>query len=161
VIEQRAAAPGDEPFLRELLASARPDLAGWDEREREVFLEIQIRAQRLEWGARFPGSTDQILLLDRRPVGRVWVAWAADACVVVDLELLPEFRRKGLGTQVFEGILEEADRRRIPVRATAARQNTASIAFAARQGLLPSGGDEVYVSLERPVSLESPLRASA
>jgi GNAT superfamily N-acetyltransferase len=161
VLEQRPAVAGDEPFLRELLASSRPDLAGWDDNDRELFLDIQLRAQKAGWGARFPGSTDEIILLDGRPVGRVWVAWSPDVCVLVDLELMPEVRRKGLGTRVLEPILEEADRRGIPVRSTVERRNTASLAMAARLGLLPIGEDEVYVSFERPISPDRPPRASA
>jgi GNAT superfamily N-acetyltransferase len=161
MLERRTAVPGDEPFLRVLLASTRPDLAGWEQGERERFLDIQLRAQKAGWGARFPGSTDEIILLDGRPVGRVWVAWSPDACVIVDLELMPEVRRSGLGTRIFEPILEEADRRGIPVRGSADRRNTASIAFAGRFGMVPTGGDEVYVWLERPVSPDRPPRASA
>jgi GNAT superfamily N-acetyltransferase len=161
VLEQRPAVPGDEPFLRELFASTRPDLAGWEDNERELFLDIQLRAQKIGWEARFPGSTDEIILLDGRPVGRVWVAWSPDVCVLVDVELMPEARGIGLGTRVLEPVMVEADRRGLPVRSTVERRNTASLALAARLGLVPTGEDEVYVSLERPVNPDRPPPASA
>jgi GNAT superfamily N-acetyltransferase len=94
-----------------------------------------------------------VLLLDGRPVGRLWVAWPPDACVLVDMILLPEHRRAGLGTLVVADVLAEADRRSVPVRLTVERTNAPSLAFCARLGFSETGGDEVYVRLERPVRL--------
>jgi L-amino acid N-acyltransferase YncA len=81
--------------------------------------------------------------------------------VLVDLILLPEHRHAGLGTRVVADAMAEADRRGVPVRVTVERTNAASLAFCARLGFLETGGDEVYITLERPVSTPRPPRASA
>ena len=152
MLERRRAVAADDAFLRALYATTRPDLAGWDEPARETFVELQVRAQRREWTAAFPGSHDDVLLLGGRRVGRLWVAWLADACVLVDMILLPEYRRNGHGTRVVSDVLAEADRRELPVRLTVERTNSASLAFCARLGFAETEGDEIYVRLERPVS---------
>jgi hypothetical protein len=41
----------------------------------------------------------------------------------------------------------------VPVRLTVERTNAPSLAFCARLGFSETGGDEVYVRLERPVRL--------
>ena len=158
MLERRPAVADDEGLLRELYATTRPDLAGWDDAAREAFVRLQLRGQRLEWEAAYPGSIDEVLLLDGRPVGRLWVAWLADACVLVDMILLPEHRRAGLGTGVVSEILAEAGRRGVPARLTVERSNAASLAFCSRLGFAETGGDEIYVRLERPAR---PQRVSA
>ena len=161
MLERRPAVAADEAFLRELYATTRPDLVGWNDAARETFIDIQLRAQRREWEAAYPGSADNVLLLDRRPVGRLWIAWLADACLLVDMILLPEHRRGGLGTRVVADVLTGADRRGVPARVTVDRANVASLAFSARLGFAETGGDDVYVTLERPVNAARPQRAPA
>lgn len=161
MLERRPAVAADERFLRELYVTTRPDLEVWGVAARETFVDLQFRAQRRAWEDAFPGSTDEVLLLDGRPVGRLWVAWLVDACVLVDMVLLPEHRRSGLGTRIVGDVLAEADRRGVPARLTVERTNAPSLAFCARLGFAETGGDEVYASLERPVSAAHPRRASA
>jgi GNAT superfamily N-acetyltransferase len=152
-LERRPAAADDEAFLRELYSTTRPDLAGWDDAGRAGFVDLQLRAQRREWEASYPGSTDEVLVLDGEPVGRLWVAWLTDACVLVHMILRPEHRRTGLGTRIVGEVIVEADRRGVPVRVTVERTNAPSRAFCARLGFAETGGDEVYVTLERPAGL--------
>jgi GNAT superfamily N-acetyltransferase len=156
-LARRAAAADDEPFLRALFGSAHPELAVLG----EEIVDLQVRAQRREWELAYPGSTDEIVELDGGPVGRLWVAWEPDACVLVDMVLLPEHRRTGIGTRVVGETLAEADRRGLPTRLTVERTNAPSLAFCAAHGFVEVGGDPLRVALERPVSPARPPRASA
>jgi ribosomal protein S18 acetylase RimI-like enzyme len=152
VLERRPAADADEPFLRELFATTRPELTWWDDGARETFVDVQVRGQRQEWEARFPDSLHELILFDGNAVGRVWVAWPPGECEVLDMTLLPEHRRGGIGTQIMREILAEADRREVPVRLTVEHTNAASLAFCERLAFAPVADDDVYVVLERPVS---------
>lgn len=160
MLERRPAVASDETFLRDLYATTRADVAHWDEAERDAFVDLQFRARQREWQAVLPDSTDEVLLLDGRPVGRLWVAWLEGACVLVDMILLPEYRRGGLGTALVGAVLAEADRRGVPVRVTVERTNAASLAFCASLGFAEAGGDEVYVRLERTVNSARRCEAS-
>jgi len=159
VLERHAAAAEDERFLRDLYATTRPDLVSWDEAERDTLVEIQVRAQRTEWLARFPDSVEEVILLDGARIGRIWVAWLPDECRLVDMTLVPEHRRSGIGTRIVGEVLAEADRRRVPARLTVERTNGPSLAFSARLGFAVVAEDPVYLVLERPVSGAPPPRA--
>ena len=152
MLQRRSAAAADEPFLRELYATTRPEVAAWEDEARNEFLDLQFRAQERDWAARFPGSTHELILLDGDAIGRLWVAWLASECVFVDMTLVPEHRRGGIGTQVMGEILAEADSRNVPVRLTVERTNGPSLAFCARLGFEIVGEEPVYVVLERPIS---------
>ena len=149
MLERRPAVADDEAFLRGLYGTTRPDLAGWEDDAREQLVDLQLAAQRSGWESAFPGSSDELLLLDGRPVGRLWVAWLPEACVVVDIGLLPESRRQGHGTWIVGEVAAEAVRRGVPVRATVARTNATALAFWSRLGFGETGRDEVHVRLER------------
>ena len=160
MLERRLVGPADAAFLRELYATTRPEVDSWDEAERNVFLEIQFQAQELGWVDRFPDSHHELILLDGRPVGRLWVAWSAKECRLVDMTLLPAHRRSGIGTRVVGDVLAEAERAGVPARLTVERTNVASLAFCERLGFRVLAEDSVFVTLERAVSPASPPRAS-
>ena len=160
MIERRRVVAADERFLRALQATTRPDVAGWEEGAREQFLDLQFRAQQAGWEAMFPDSEHDLILLDGRPVGRVWVAWSPEECRVVDVALLPGHRRRGVGRHVYGEIIAEADRRGLPVRSTVDRTNGPSIAFHRRLGFDLVAEDAVNLAFERPVSRDRLQRAS-
>jgi len=159
-VERRTAAETDEPFLRDLYASTRPEVADWPDELRAAFLAQQFEAQRTGWGATFPASRHDLLLLDGRPIGRVWVDWSATECLIVDLALLPEYRRQGIGTQVVEELLAQTDRAGVPARAHVERMNTPSFAFWTRLGFQEIGGDALFVEIQRAAAHPSPDSAS-
>jgi ribosomal protein S18 acetylase RimI-like enzyme len=160
VLERRPIADRDEPFLRELYASTRPEIADWPPEQRDPFLDLQFRAQRLDWGTRFPDSEHEAILLDGEPVGRMWVAWLPGGCRIVDLTLLPAHRRAGIGTTVVEEVLARADATGVPVTLSVLRENAAGLAFWARLGFSAVAGDEIYAEFERPLRAALPPRGS-
>jgi ribosomal protein S18 acetylase RimI-like enzyme len=151
VLERRSIADSDELFLRELYASTRPEIADWPPEQREPFLDLQFRAQRQDWGMRFPDSEHEAILLDGEPVGRLWVAWSPGECRIVDLTLLPARRRAGIGTAVAEEVLARADAAAVPVTLSVLRDNSAGLAFWERLGFSVVAADEMYAELERPL----------
>ncbi len=151
-IERRTAADTDEPFLRDLYASTRTEVADWPDEPREAFLAHQFEAQRTGWSTTFPDSRHDVLLLDGRPIGRIWLDWSASECLIVDLALLPEHRRQGIGTQVVAELLAETDGAGVPTRAHVERMNTPSLAFWTRLGFEEIGGDALFAEIQRPPS---------
>jgi ribosomal protein S18 acetylase RimI-like enzyme len=149
-VERRPAVDADEPFLRALYASTRPEVAGWPDEPREAFLAHQFEAQRTGWDEMFPGSRHEVILAGGSPAGRVWVHRTDEECLIVDLALLPERRRQGIGTQVVRELLADADRQGLRARAHVERANTPSLAFWTRLGFREIGGDALFVEIERP-----------
>lgn len=160
MLERRPVADSDEPFLRELYASTRPEVAEWPPELLVPFLDLQFRAQRQDWASRFPGSEHEAILRDGDPVGRLWVAWPPGECRIVDLTLLPECRRAGIGTSVAADVLARADEAAVPVRLSVVHTNAAGLAFWGRLGFSSVAADEIYAEFERPLNAALPPSAS-
>jgi GNAT superfamily N-acetyltransferase len=150
IIERRAVSAEDEPFLRVLYASTRPEVADWPDELRDAFLAQQFEAQRAGWTASFPGSEHDMLEMDGVPVGRIWVYWSESDCLIVDVALLPERRRQGLGTEVVRDVIAAADRLGVPVRGHVERTNLPSLAFWTKLGFRETVIDTLFFEIERP-----------
>ena len=150
MVERRPVVDGDEPFLRALYASTRPEVADWPDDARDAFLAQQFDAQRVGYSDMFPGSTHEMILFGGEPVGRVWVDRTERDCLIVDIALVPEWRRRGIGTDVVREILAVSDRDGVPTRAHVERTNLPSLAFWSRLGFREAVGDALFVEIVRP-----------
>ena len=150
MLQRRRPSVADEPFLRDLYASTRPDLALLREDLRAPFLAQQFEAQRAGYQRMFPDSEHDLIVRDGRPVGRVWVDWSETRCLIVDLAILPEYRRQGHGTQIVKELLDRTDLLGIPTYGHVARANEPALEFWARLGFGETGRDEMYLEIARP-----------
>jgi ribosomal protein S18 acetylase RimI-like enzyme len=102
----------DGPFLFQVYASTRQEeLAhvGWGESQKQSFLEMQFQAQRRYYESEYPGAEFQVILAGGRPVGRLYVHRRENEIRIMDLALLPPYRRRGIGTRLLKAILAEGD----------------------------------------------------
>jgi ribosomal protein S18 acetylase RimI-like enzyme len=149
----RPVSPADDAFLFELYASTRPDLAslGLGGAQLDALLRGQWLAQRHGYLARYPHGEHQLVLLDGRPVGRLWVAREPGALRLVDISLLPAHRGSGVGTELLRALQQEATTAGKPLRLSVARDNPARRLYA-RLGFTPVAGTETstdpYLALE-------------
>ncbi len=100
----------DGEFLFQVYTSTRQEeLAhvGWSESQQHSFLEMQFQAQRRYYESEYPGAEFQIILADRQPAGRLYVHRREIEIRIMDLALLPAYRRRGLGTRLLKAILDE------------------------------------------------------
>src|SRR5579883_3337357 len=89
----RPATPDDGPLLFQLFASTREEelkMTGWDDAQKHAFLEMQSHAQLSDYRINYPNSGYQIIMLDDRPIGRIFIDRAEDEIHLVDIVLLPE-----------------------------------------------------------------------
>jgi ribosomal protein S18 acetylase RimI-like enzyme len=87
--------------------------------------------------------------VDGEPTGRLIVNHARDQILIVDIALLPEFRRSGIGSSLVRRLLEQADADLLPVRCHVLHDSTAR-RFWEQAGFAAQGSDGVYVAMERP-----------
>ena len=59
--------------------------------------------------------------------GRLRVVRSADSIYVGGIQILPEFQNKGIGTSIFEGLINEAEELNIPVTLEVHNINTSAI----------------------------------
>lgn len=143
---------GDAEFLARLYASTRAEeLEGvpFTTEQRSAFLELQFRAQGLDYGRRYPDASSDVVLVEGRPAGRLMVAREKREIRVIDVALLPEHRSRGLGTQLLRSVIAEAQERGATVALSVPRGSHA-VRLYERLGFVPVGDDGVYLAMERP-----------
>jgi ribosomal protein S18 acetylase RimI-like enzyme len=119
--------PDDEPFLQELYASTRDDLNGIlpDENQVRQLLLMQYNGQKATYSAEFPNATDEIVMLDGEPVGRLMLDHRPDSIHGVDIAIMRGDRNRGVGTGVLEKLFAECSERGIYFSLNVAKNNPA------------------------------------
>ncbi len=149
-VTRRRIRPGDEDFLYAVYASTRQDELApldWDEAQKTAFLRMQFLAQHTYYQEQFSDAAFEIVLLDGRAIGRLYVARREDEIRLIDLALLPEHRNAGIGTLLLKELLAEAAEARKPVRIHVERFNPA-LRLYTRLGFRPIADRGAYWFLE-------------
>ena len=154
-IALRPASEEDEPFLYRVYASTREEeLSGvpWDDRQKEEFLRFQYRAQNTHYKQHYTGAAFDVILVDGRPAGRLYVARWPDQVRIMDIALLTEYRRQGIGAQLLEGLIREADGNGLPLSIHVEIDNPALHLYD-RLGFRVLKENGPYYLMERPAAL--------
>src|SRR5258708_14344273 len=110
-ISFRPVVAADDGLLFSLYASTRAaELAQvpWSEEQKKAFVRMQVDAQPREYAARNPQATHQIICLQEKPVGRLYLSHNENEFHVLDLTVLPEHRGAGTGSWVLKKIMADA-----------------------------------------------------
>lgn len=138
---------GDQAFLLDLVASARPELARFERTVSEMLVRMQYDAQVSGYRQRFPSLEENIVLADGHPVGRLYVARSRYEIRVVDISLLPAFRRQHIGGRLLSRLQEESARAGVPLRLQVLHGNPARELYC-RHGFQPREADQMYLAME-------------
>jgi GNAT superfamily N-acetyltransferase len=142
----------DEAFLRELYASTRIDelaSVGWSPAQADGFLRMQFDLQRTHYRQHYADASFLIVVLDGRPVGRLYVHYTSRDVRVLDISLVPDVRRKGVGRWLLETVIEKADGLSAPVTLHVALENPARRLYE-RLGFRAVTQDAMNLFMERP-----------
>lgn len=155
----RPIGPDDQAFLLEVYAGTRREelaLVDWDEDRKTEFLKMQFSAQHQYYQDYYTETDFLIILLDERPVGRLYLARWPGEIRIVDLALLPAHRNAGIGTRILSDVLAEAGRAGKPVRIHVEKLNPA-LRLYERLGFTRIADKGVYWFLEwmPPIPLRS------
>jgi GNAT superfamily N-acetyltransferase len=153
----RPATAADQPFLQALFASTRQRelayLPGSDA-DKQLFLKSQFAAQTASYRSAFPRASLQIIEVAEVAAGR----WYVDRCCapmhVIDISLLPEYRGRGIGSALLQGLLDEAGRSGAAVSLTVDMSNPAARLYE-RLGFRTVSSDGLYL---RKVASGSPMK---
>ena len=118
----------DEPFLYRTFASTRAEevaLTGWNTEQQDAFLRMQYEAQRRSYLMQLPDARYWVIRCDGSAVGRLIIDRTVEEIHVVDIALLPEFRKQGIGSSLMEAIIREASQAGKIVRLHVERFNPA------------------------------------
>ena len=108
----RPATEADYEDLVRVYASTRAaelaQVTWWDDEQKLAFCRAQYGAQKEEYDARFPDAEYDVIELEGRTVGRIWIGRAEEEIRLLDIALLPEAQRRGLGAAIIDALIEEA-----------------------------------------------------
>ena len=145
----RPSRPEDRDFLFEVYASTRDEelnLWGWDENQKQVFLEMQFRAKYQQYSLSYPQADDSVVLLNGRPVGRMIFDRKGPDITFLDIALLPEYQNRNIGTTLIQFLLQEATNAQKSVVLHVLRSNRAARLYE-RMGFKIVNEDEVYLEM--------------
>ncbi len=144
-----AVIPSDEPFLYQVYASTRADemaLTGWNPEQQQIFLRMQYEAQRRSYQMEFPNAEYSVIRRAGIALGRLIINRTAEEIEVMDIALLPEFRRLGIGSWLMADILAEASLAGKNVRLHVERFNPA-LRWYERLGFREVNSGPIYLEL--------------
>lgn len=97
-------------FLARVYASTRWEelqQVPWSDEQRLTFLRQQFDAQHIYYMEHFVDAAFDLILIEGKPGGRLYLDRRADEIRLIDISLLPEFRNRGIGGRLMADILNE------------------------------------------------------
>ena len=107
----RPATPEDRELLFRVYASTREEELApvpWPPEAKEAFLRQQFDAQDAWWRTHYPGATFEVIVVDEREAGRLYLWEGPKEIRVVDVAILPDARRGGVGTRLLGDVKARA-----------------------------------------------------
>lgn len=151
----RPVAEQDREFLCAVYASTRTEELAqvpWTDQQKAAFLRSQFEAQDRHYRLHYGDGTFSVITVDGVDGGRLIVHSSDVDISIVDIALLPENRRHGLGERILRSILEDGDRTGRPISIHVERNNPA-LRLYERLGFRLAEDKGVYLFLVRaPVS---------
>ena len=130
--------PDDEKFLEELYASTREEDAamwGMPEEQSAALVDMQYRAQKMQYEAQYPDARHEIILFEGKPVGRLMSTRSEAEVFAIDIAILTEYRSRGIGAVVFQELIREAEESKRPLNFSVVISNIKAIRFYQRLGM--------------------------
>jgi ribosomal protein S18 acetylase RimI-like enzyme len=140
-VRTRPSTPADHAFLRELHHAAYRDaivrqFGAWDERAQDAWFE-----QGLEL------AVFSIVEEAELRIGAIALVSAPDCLHLVELQILPEWQDRGLGSALIDRQLSEARARGVPIRLRVLRENRARALYQ-RKGFVVTGENDTHYLME-------------
>jgi len=108
----------DEDFLFRVYASTRAEemtLVDWTEQQKANFLHMQFDAQTVHYKKHYPTAEYMVIECDDTAVGRLILEHTVQQHLIMDIAILPEFRKLGIGTTVIHDLMKLARQDNLPL----------------------------------------------
>lgn len=141
----------DIPFLYEVYKSTRIDelaVVNWTKNEMENFFIMQFNLQHKQYIENYKNGNFDIILFNDLPVGRLYVERAKKDIRVIDIAILKEYRRKGIGSTLISTLIEESERTKLPLSLHVERDNPI-MPFYKKIGFKELEDRGIYIFMER------------
>lgn len=145
-MELRRATADDEELLFAVYSATRRDEVsafGWSDEQAEAFLRMQFLARRQAYKMQFPAAAEWVIIADGTESGHLTTEVTDELTRLIDIAILPQFRRKGVATAALEKL--KASGR--PIVLHVDKVNTAALAFYSRQGFTTVAESQLMVEM--------------
>ncbi len=149
LVSLRPATPDDHELLFKIFAGARLAefrLVDLDQTQKHALIKMQFDAQSYQYSESYPRAESLIISWDDLPIGRILVDEGEREMNLVDIALLPEYRNRGIGTQLIQRLLVQAAEANKQVRLHVLKSNPAQHLYE-RLGFIRAGGDSMYFEM--------------
>jgi ribosomal protein S18 acetylase RimI-like enzyme len=150
MVSLRPATRDDDALVQRVHESTRAGefaQLGWSAAQQALFLKMQYDAQRRGHAQQFPAARLSIVVHGDEPAGTLYVDRSGEAIHLVDIALLPQRQRAGIGAFLIKELQIEAAKAGVPVRLHVALGNPAQRLYQ-RLGFVRTGGTEVHDAME-------------
>ena len=138
----RPAEPADRDFLFALFTQTMKSVIeqtwGWDDAR-----------QRADFDRRFESYDVAVVECDARPVGGLFLETAASSAFIHELQLLPEYQGRGIGSAIVQTVIDHASARGLPVALSVVAANPRAQRFYERLGFRVMGVESPFISMQR------------
>jgi ribosomal protein S18 acetylase RimI-like enzyme len=142
----------DDEFIEKVYFSTRIDefsMLGWQPEQLEAFLKMQFNFQQQSYKLQFPDAEYFVVRLENERVGRMIIDRHAQEINLLDIAVLPENRRKGIGSVLIKELIAEAENDHKKVVLQVLKTNSNAFNLYKNLGFTVVGEDEFYYSMER------------
>lgn len=150
-IELRVADTNDLQFLNDVYADSRSEemsqVTHWGEAEKKQFIAFQFSAQDSYYREHYPNSVFYVITHFGQDVGRFYLDRAEDNICIMDIAILTEHRRQGIGRALLREVLEEAQRTHKTVTLHVEPDNPAKLLYHA-EGFKVTGEISFYQKMQ-------------
>jgi ribosomal protein S18 acetylase RimI-like enzyme len=147
-ISRRPATDQDDAFLFELFKTTRAEFANVliPPAQLDSLMRMQHAAQTNTYTQQYAGD-HEIILLDGNPIGRIWVWRGPNQYRLVDISILPDWRNRGIGSDLLRETIGVARAAGLPLGCAVATNNPGSLRFHQRLGFRVVSQDELQWQL--------------
>lgn len=138
-VSLRQVTPEDDEFLLAVYNSTRAEELAqveWAPGQKESFVRWQFELQRKEYDTRYPDARYQVILVNDKPAGRIWTGEDETQIRLLDIGLLEQFQKCGVGTILLKQLIAEAIAKNKKLRHTVFVLNSNAHRFYERLGFV-------------------------
>ncbi len=110
-VSLRPIADEDQQFLFQVYAGSRSiEMAAvpWTDDQKHDFLRFQFEAQQQHYFKEFPDAQYNVILSEGHPVGRLYVDRRPAEIRILDIAVMHEHQKRGIGSKLLRDLIEEA-----------------------------------------------------
>ncbi|MCI0470349.1 MAG: GNAT family N-acetyltransferase [Candidatus Aminicenantes bacterium] len=141
----------DRDFLYRIYTGTREKemtLTGWSDEQKEEFLRMQFNLQHTQYLQNYREGSFEIILVDETPAGRLYLNRGKEEIRIIDLELLADFRNRGIGSEIMNDLITEANKKNLPLTLHVLHDNPA-FKFYERLGFKIKEDKGMYLLIEK------------